>query len=179
MNIRRGNHFHSRKTVAPELFQGLGKRGGRLYSGTVPKLGDLTTDEYSFVIKCTASRHLPVRRKTPPPCRGGGPKGRRGFPPSCHSARRTKRPLWPPQGKQNGIMAAARRTEGSLRPRRRETPSAPSGLVPLRGGTVLPSAWRTKGSLRPPHGKQKGRYDQKKSKCHEMLEKTDNLCCFG
>ena len=48
--------------------------------GTVPKLGDLTTDEYSFVIKCTASRHLPVRRKTPPPCRGGGPQGRRGFP---------------------------------------------------------------------------------------------------
>ena len=33
--------------------------------------------------------------------------------------------------------------------RRGETPSAPSGLVPLRGGTVLPSAWQTKGSLRP------------------------------
>ena len=30
--------------------------------------------------------------------------------------------------------------------RGRETPSAPSGLVPLRGGTVL-----------HPHGKQKGR----------------------
>ena len=30
---------------------------------TVPNLGDLTTDEYSFVIKCPASRHLPVRRK--------------------------------------------------------------------------------------------------------------------
>ena len=27
--------------------------------------------------------------------------------------------------------------------------SAPSGLVPLRGGTVLPSAWQTKGALRP------------------------------
>ena len=31
--------------------------------GTVPNLVDLTTDEFSFVIKCTASRHLPVRRK--------------------------------------------------------------------------------------------------------------------
>ena len=27
----------------------------------------------------------------------------------------------------------------------RETPSAPSGLVPLRGGTVLASAWQNKG----------------------------------
>ena len=146
--------------------------------GTVPKLVDLTTDEYSFVIKCPASCHLPVRRKTPPPCRGGGSKSRRGFPPTCHSARGTKRPLWPPHGEQNGhyaaargtkrplwppqgeqngimaaargtkralwpphgeqngIMAAARRTEGALRPRGCEPPSAPSGLVPLQGGTV-------------------------------------------
>ena len=119
--------------------------------GTVPNLGDLTTDEYSFVIKCPASRHLPVRRKTPPPCRGGGSKSRRGFPPTYHSARetkgslrpsawRTKRPLWPPRGKQKGIMAAARRTEGALRPHGCETPSAPPGLVPLRGGTV--HSWR-------------------------------------
>ena len=33
------------------------------FRGTVPNLGDLTTEEYSFVIKCPASRHLPVRRK--------------------------------------------------------------------------------------------------------------------
>ena len=110
-------------------------------------LGDLTTDKYSFVIKCPASRHLPMRKKTPPPCRGGGSKSRRGFPPTYHSARetkgslrpsawRTKRPLWPPRGKQKGIMAAARRTEGALRPRGCETPSAPPGLVPLQGGTV-------------------------------------------
>ena len=32
-------------------------------SGTVPDLGDLTTDEYSFVGKRITSRHLPVRRK--------------------------------------------------------------------------------------------------------------------
>ena len=53
----------------------------------------------------------------------------------------------------------------------RENPSAPSGIVPLRGGAVLPSAWRTKRPLWPrmanktaimaAHGKQKGRYDPK------------------
>ena len=53
---------------------------GAVEIGTLSKLGDLTTDEYSFVIKCTVSRHLPVRRKTLPPCRGGGPQDRRGFP---------------------------------------------------------------------------------------------------
>ena len=47
-----------------------------------------------------------------------------------------KRVVTTPQGKQNGIMTAARRTEGALRPRGCEAPSAPSGLVPLRGGTV-------------------------------------------
>ena len=63
-------------------------------------------------------------------------------------ARRTKRPLRP----------SARRTKRSLWPRGCETPSAPSGLVPLRGGTVLASAWKTKRPLWPPHGKQKGCY---------------------
>ena len=154
----------------------------RRKSGTVPNLGGLTTDEYSFVIKCPASRHLPMRRKTPPPCRGGGSKlpvtcpcgekllrlagevarrGGGGFPPTCHSAKGTKRPLWPPQGKQKGrydpphgeqtaIIAAARETKGhygrrtanrrGVTPRGCETPSAPSGLVPLQGGTV--HSWR-------------------------------------
>ena len=103
--------------------------------GTVPNLGDLTTDEYSFVIKCPASRHLPVRRKNSP-CRGGGSKSRRGFPPTCHSARGTKRPLWPPQGKQKGRYDPARGTKRPL--------------------------WRRKGNKRvvtTPQGKQKGRYD--------------------
>ncbi len=151
-------------------------------TGAVPDFVDFTTDEYSFVIKCTASRHLPVRRKTPPPCRGGGSKSRRGFPPTYHSARetkgslrpsawRTKRPLWPPQGKQKGrydppygeqnghygrregnkralwppqgkqtaIMAAARRTEGSLRPRGCETPSPLRGSSSSEVGQFFPS----------------------------------------
>ena len=139
-----GAHFLSRRNPDNVPLQGD-------IVGTVPNLGDLTTDEYSFVIKCPASRHLPVRRKTPPPCRGGGSKSRRGFPPTYHSAWetkgslrpsawRTKRPLWPPRGKQKGIMAAVRRTEGALRPRGCETPSAPPGLVPLQGGTV--HSWR-------------------------------------
>ena len=42
--------------------------------------------------------------------------------------------------------------------RGRETPSAPLGLVPLRGGTVLASAWQTKRPLWLPHGEQKVRY---------------------
>ena len=143
----------SGRAAPPCCFCGFGQEfvWGSRNIGTVPNLGDLTTDEYSFVIKCPASRHLPVRRKTPPPCRGGGSKSRRGFPPTYHSARetkgslrpsawRTKRPLWPPRGKQKGIMAAARRTERALRPRGCETPSAPPGLVPLQGGTV--HSWR-------------------------------------
>ena len=43
---------------------------------------------------------------TPPPCRGGGPQGRRGFPP----------PLPSRMAHRTAIMAAAWRTKGSLRP---------------------------------------------------------------
>ena len=131
-------------------------------TGAVPDFVDFTTDEYSFVIKCPASRHLPMRRKTPPPCRGGGSKSRRGFPPTCHSAKGTKRPLWPPQGEQNGhygrrkgnkrvvttlrmanktaIMAAARETKGHYgrRTANRRGRYAPVGVrppPPLRGSS--------------------------------------------
>ena len=113
----------------------------RRKSGTVPNLGGLTTDEYSFVIKCPASRHLPMRRKTPPPCRGGGSKSRRGFPPTCHSAKGTKRPLWPPQGKQKGIMAAARRTEGALRPVGVRPPPPLRGSSPCKAGQFIPGGF--------------------------------------
>ena len=53
-----------------------------LLNAQIPRggFGDLATGQYSFVVKRITSRHLSVRRKTPPPCRGGGPKGRRGFP---------------------------------------------------------------------------------------------------
>ena len=122
------------------------------YKGTVPNLGDLTTDKYSFVIECPASRHLPMRRKTPPPCRGGGSKSRRGFPPTYHSARetkgllrpsawRTKRPLWPPRGKQKGIMAAARRTEGALRPVGVSPPPPLRGSSPCEAGQFIPAGF--------------------------------------
>ena len=52
------------------------------------------------------------------------------------AARETKGSLRPRKENKTAIMAAAWRTEGSLRPRGCETPSAPSGLVPLQGGTV-------------------------------------------
>ena len=115
--------------------------------GIVPNLVDLTTDEFSFVIKCTASRHLPVRRKTPPPCRGGGSKSRRGFPPTCHSARGTRRPLWPPQGKQKGRYDPARRTKGHYGRRKgnKRVVTTPQGEQ--KG--IMAAERRTEGALRP------------------------------
>ena len=108
-------------------------------TGAVPDFVDFTTDEYSFVIKCPASRHLPVRRKTPPPCRGGGSKSRRGFPPTCHSARETKRhygrrkgnktALWPPHGEQKGRYAPV-----GVRP-----PPPLRGSSPCEAGQFFPS----------------------------------------
>ena len=80
-----------------------------------------------------------AEKKTPPPCRGGGSKSRRGLPPTYRSAKETKRLLWPPQGKQKGIMAAAGETKGSLRPRK-----------------------GNKRALWPPQGKQKGHYGRHK-----------------
>ena len=50
------------------------------FRGTVPNLGDLTTDEYSFVIKCPASRHLPVRRKNSSALQGRWLEEPEGFP---------------------------------------------------------------------------------------------------
>ena len=65
------------------------------------------------------------------------------------------------KGNKTAIMAAARETKGhygrrtanrrGVTPRGRETPSAPPGLVPLRGGTVFSSAWETKRALWPSH----------------------------
>ena len=84
-----------------------------------------------------------------PPLQGRWPEGPEGFPTHVSFRKANKRVVTTPQGKQKGIMAAARRTEGALRPRGRETPSAPPGLVPLRGGTAWAAAWRTEGALRP------------------------------
>ena len=65
---------------------------GPQFGGTVPNLGDLTTDEYSFVIKCPASCHLSVRRKKL--LRLAGEVARR--------AGGVFRPRVIPQGKQKG-----------------------------------------------------------------------------
>ena len=74
--------------------------------------------EYSrFVVtKSPASRRLSVRRQTPPPCRRGFPCTRVIFP--------FFRPVYVVRG---CIRCCSRGCE---------TPSAPLGLVPLRGGTV-------------------------------------------
>ena len=134
----------SGRAAPPCCFCGFGQEfvWGSRNIGTVPNLGDLTTDEYSFVIKCPASRHLPVRRKTPPPCRGGGSKSRRGFPPTYHSARetkgslrpsawRTKRPLWPPHGEQKGRYAPV-----GARP-----PPPLRGSSPCKAGQFIPGGF--------------------------------------
>ena len=83
------------------------------YLGTVPNLGDLTTDEYSFVIKCPASRHLPVRRKKL--LRLVGEVARRAggvFHPRIIPQGKQKGRYAPPHGEQNGHYG---RREGNKR----------------------------------------------------------------
>ena len=63
---------------------------------------DLTTAEYSFVIKCPASRHLPVRRKNSSALQGRWLEEPEGFP--THVSFR--------KGNKTAIMAAARETKG-------------------------------------------------------------------
>ena len=122
----------SGRAAPPCCFCGFGQEfvWGSRNIGTVPNLGDLTTDEYSFVIKCPASRHLPVRRKTPPPCRGGGSKSRRGFPPTYHSARETKGSLRPPHGEQNGHYGRRTANRRVVTPPWVRDPLRPSGARP-------------------------------------------------
>ena len=96
-------------------------------TGAVPDFVDFTTDEYSFVIKCTASRHLPVWRKNSSALQGRWLEEPEGFPTHVsfrkgnkrvvtplrmankngHYGRRegNKRALWPPQGEQKGRYA--------------------------------------------------------------------------
>ena len=62
--------------------------------------------------------------KTPPPCRGGGPQGRRGFP--C--TRVTFLFFRPVYVIRRCVRCCSRG---------RKTPSAPSGLVPLRGLPII------------------------------------------
>ena len=102
---------------------------------------DLTTAEYSFVIKCPASRHLPVRRKNSSALQGRWLEEPEGFPTHVSFRKANKRVVTTPQGKQKGIMAAARRTEGALRPRGCEPPSAPSGSSPCEAGQFFPSGF--------------------------------------
>ena len=104
-------------------------------TGAVPDFVDLITDEYSFVIKCPASRHLPVRRKNSSALQGRWLEEPEGFPTHVSFRKGNKRVVTTLRmANKTAIMAAARETKGSLRP----------------------SAWRTKRPLWPPRGKQKG-----------------------
>ena len=124
-------------------------------TGAVPDFVDFTTDEYSFVIKCTASRHLPVWRKNSSALQGRWLEEPEGFPTHVSFRKGNKRVVTTLRmANKTAIMAAARETKGhygrrtanrrGVTPRGCETPSAPSGLVPLRGGTVLSVATGTR-----------------------------------
>ena len=52
--------------------------------------------------------------KTPPPCRGGGPKGRRGLTSTLLFRMAHKRVIMPPHGTQKGHYAPAWWTNGSF-----------------------------------------------------------------
>ena len=81
-------------------------------SGTVPNLGDLTTDEYSFVIKCTASRHLPVLRKNSSALQGRWLKEPEGFPTHVSFRKGNKRGVTALRmANKTTIMTAARETK--------------------------------------------------------------------
>ena len=104
-----GAHFLSHRNPDNVSF-----RGGIVitadFEGTVLNLGDLITDEYSFVIKCPAFRHLPVRRKNSSALQGRWLEEPEGFP--THVSFR--------MANKTAIMAAARETKGALRPRKED-----------------------------------------------------------
>ena len=57
------------------------------------------------------------------------------------AARETKRPLWPPQGKQKGRYDPARRTEGALHPRGGKPPPPLRGSSPCEAGQFIPAGF--------------------------------------
>ena len=57
------------------------------------------------------------------------------------AAKQTKGSLRPRKENKNGIMAAARRTEGALRPRGRDTPPPLRGSSPCEPGQFFPAGF--------------------------------------
>ena len=109
-------------------------------SGTVPKLVDLTTDEYSFVIKCTASHRLPVRRKNSSALQGRWLEEPEGFPTHVSFRKGNKRVVTTQQGKQNGHYGRRKGNKMALWPPHGEQKGryAPVGVrspLPLRGSS--------------------------------------------
>ena len=82
-------------------------------TGAVPDFVDFTTDEYSFVIKCTASRHLPVWRKNSSALQGRWLEEPEGFPTHVSFRKGNKRVVTTLRmANKTAIMAAARETKG-------------------------------------------------------------------
>ena len=119
-----GAHFLSRRNPDNVPLQGD-------IVGTVPNLGDLTTDEYSFVIKCPASRHLPVRRKNSSALQGRWLEEPEGFPTHVSFRKGNKRTLWPPHGEQKERYAPV-----GVRP-----PPPLRGSSPCKAGQFIPAGF--------------------------------------
>ena len=95
-----------------EVRRGISFRSEIRIMGTVPNLGDLTTDEYSFVIKCTASRHLPVRRKNSSALQGRWLEEPEGVPILSFRKGNKRVVTALRMANKTAIMAAARETKG-------------------------------------------------------------------
>ena len=83
---------------------------------------------------------LAVRRKNSSALQGRWLEEPEGFP-SCHSARETKRPLWPPQGEQKGRYDPARKTKLPLCPRGVRPPQLLRGSSPCEAGQFIPAGF--------------------------------------
>ena len=101
----------------------------RYFSSNLPVLfKNLPLTGSCYCIPSCDRNHTFAHRNTPPPRRGGGPEGRRGFTPTHH-----------PHGKQKGRYAPAWRTERPLWPRRfaARPPARRDSLFPPRSPHLL------------------------------------------
>ena len=92
-----------------------------------------------------------LREATAPPCRGSWPAGPEGFPMHVSNYSLFFRPVYVVRG----CVRRCSRGPG--------TPSAPSRLVPLQGGTVFHDRphGKQKGRNAPPHSKRNGHYGRR------------------
>ena len=109
--------------------------------GTVPNLGDLTTDEYSFVIKCIASPHLPVRRKNSSALQGRWLEEPEGFPILSFRKGNKRGVTALRMANKTAIMAAAREQKGRYAPVGVRPPPPLRGSSPCEAGQLIPASF--------------------------------------